>query len=510
MNFKNTPILVQFLPVFLIFLFAKQAYAELVWETPELTLSMSGCSRIDTVNLKNSVDLDSANSDDTSTYLGIDYNIAFSAKLKNSGTELYLKFERNGPTDYDAPVFTHNTLMTSGGVIEDYQNDELLPNLEEFWVDTPLAADTHIKAGLYSYEVGNGFSLNGGYENYGVSVYKEWQGALWRIYYCRPDLVYKNHLGPRIRQDEEQGVEYNHNAANFFATDIKFKKGENCLNPYIGVLADYTSSGKRDSAFSAQVKRDILGTAGISWSYDSGGLQFCLEAARNFGRAESSDADYKDIYHQGYLVYTGSKLKLGRFIPRLDFLVASGNKATIEDAEAGDTTSASGKNKAFSVCSPLNKNLGDSISSINAEVRPVVAMGAGYGLNYGVPRPETFSATDFDNIILPAIGFDFNLNDKLCLGVYGYYLFSFARGVATLNSQGRYLSRELGKELDLFLDYKISDDILVSFLGGMFFPGRYYKQERDDTSGSLFSPFVRGDGEADSAYQLEVAVEMKF
>jgi len=50
----------------------------------------------------------------------------------------------------------------------------------------------------------------------------------------------------------------------------------------------------------------------------------------------------------------------------------------------------------------------------------------------------------------------------------------------------------------------------VSLLGGYFFPGRYYKELRDDTTGSLFSPFVRGDGSPDCAYQLELSMELKF
>ena len=50
----------------------------------------------------------------------------------------------------------------------------------------------------------------------------------------------------------------------------------------------------------------------------------------------------------------------------------------------------------------------------------------------------------------------------------------------------------------------------MGFLGGYFIPGRYYKEKRSDVDGSLFSPYVRGDGKANNAYQFEFYVELKF
>ena len=491
-----------------IFFITTSSYGGSILETEDFALSMDAYLREDLITFKNIVDLDSSNSDDTTTYLGIDYSLGFGLESKNNGTKFYLKLERNGPYDYGAPLFVHNTLMTSGGVVEKYRNDELLPNLEEFWLDMPLFNIFRFKIGLYTYEVGNGFSLNGGYENYGFTFSKEWENVLWRIYYCRPDLVYKNHLGPRIRQEEEQGIDYEHSAANFFAADVKFTKENSTIWPYIGVLADYTSSGKRDKTFTAPIKRDILGTAGFTFSLKQNNLSFNTEIAHNFGKAESDDPNYKDIYHTGYLVYTGLDYNIGKFVPSFDFLLIPGNKVTQDAAQ--DETLTSGKNRAFSYYSPLNKNLGDSISSSNVDMLPIVAMGGGYGLNYGIPRPRTFAASDFDNLIMPSLGFDFNATDKLCIGLYGYYLSSFTRPVGTLNNEAKYLSKELGYETDLFIDYQLKKNILVSILGGYFFPGRYYKEERDDAPGSLLSPFVRGDGKADSAYQIELVLEFQF
>lgn len=462
------------------------------------------------MNFKNIADLDSSNSDDTARYLGIDYSLGFKSEFKRSNSIFYLRLERNGPSDYSAPLFAHNTLMNSGGVIEEYRNDELLPQIEEFWLDGPLPGNLKFQLGLYTYEVGNGFSLNGAYENFGFTFLKEYTNAIWRIYYCRPDLVYKNHLGPRIRQDEEQGFDYNHNAANFFATDAKFNMGKNCLQPYIGVLADYTSSGKRSNFFTAPIKRDILGTAGLAYTLKQDTLSLAVELAHNFGKAESDSAEFKDVYHTGYLAYLDLDYCVANVTPSLQFLLASGNKVSLDDAASQATTLNSAKNRAFSYGSPLNDNLSDSISATHADIRPIVAMGSGYGLNYGVPRPRTFAVSDFDNIVIASSGFDFNVTKKLSIGLYGYYLRSFEKAVGMLNGEPKRLSSELGYETDFLVDFQLNKNILLSFLGGYFIPGRFHKELRDDTDGSLFSPFLRGDGDPDPAYQAEISMELKF
>jgi len=490
--------------------FHSLCFALSIIDNASLTLNMDTYFRTDLVGFKNVVDLDSANKDDSTTYLGIDYSLGFNAQFKDADTQCYLKLERNGPYDYSAPLFVHNTLMTSGGAIEKYRNTELLPQLEEFWVDAALPKDFRFKIGLYAYEVGNAFSLNGGYENYGFTLSRQWGNALWRFYYCRPEIAYKNHLGPRIRQDEEQGIRYNHNASNFFSTDIKFNRENVSIQPYIGALVDYTSQGKRDNLFSAPVERDILGTGGIAWNGHKDNLSITLEMAHNFGQAKSTDPNYKDVYHTGYLFFSDVDYRMGKFKPSFEFLLCSGNKVTPEMAQNQDATLTSGKNRAFSYYSPLNINHLDSISSNNSAARPLVAMGSGNGLNYGVPRPGTFGSTDFDNLIMPSLLLDFTPTDKLSLGLSFYYLMSFARGVGTLNGEGKYLSRELGYELDFILDYQLNPKTLISICAGRFLPGRYYKEERDDASGSLFSPFLRGDGKADSAYQFEISVEINF
>lgn len=487
-----------------------RAFSYELLNTEQLGLALNTYLRTDLVSFKNVVSLDSHNRDDRTTYLGIDYSFALSADFKDSGNKFYLKLERNGPYDYSAPLFIHNTLINSGGRIEKYHNAELLPQVEEFWLDSKLFDNLGVKTGLYVYEVGNGFALSGNYENYGLTLYKQTQDIFWRLYYCRPDLVYKNRLGPRIKQEQEQGQRYEPNAANFFATDAKITTGKQTFWPYVGMLADYTSDGKRDNLFAAPVKRDWLGTLGTAWEYKTEDFTLKLEAAHNFGYAKIQDDDYKDIAHTGYMFYSGLDYVLGKFVPELQFLVCSGNKAAPEMAENGDTKYAGGKNRAFSYFSPTNFNLGDTISSSNVDMLPIVAMGGGYGLNYGVPRPKTFSSGDFENLIMPSVGFDYNFTEKLCVSLYGYYLMAFNRPVGTLDNQGKYLSRDLGYETDLFIDYKVSQHLTVGFLGGYFIPGKFYKERRDDVDGSLFSPFVRGDGHVNNAYQVECYAELKF
>ncbi|MCX5714568.1 MAG: hypothetical protein NT033_07165 [Candidatus Omnitrophica bacterium] len=494
----------------LAFLLPAACFAGPLLETEDFELSIDSYFRTDVVSFNNVVDLDNSQKDDSTVYLGIDYNLAFTCQSKVSPARLFLKLERNGPGDYDAPLFIHNTLINTGGRIERYKNEELLPEIEEAWFDLPLVKDLGVKAGLYPYEVGYGFSLNGSFENFGTTLYRETEGTLWRLYYCRPEVVYKNPRGPHIEQDREQGYFYHHNVSNFFAADARFGKEESFLQPYIGALVDYTSSGKRDNYFSAPVKRDILGTYGLALGIKKDKLFFRFEAASNFGGAESESPDFEDIQHAGYLVYLAGGRECGKLTSSLHFLLASGNKVTPDMAQDAFTTLSSSKNRAFSSFSPLNENLGGSVSACNSEERPVVFMGSGCGLHSGVIRPGTLDSSDFENIILPSLVLDYALTSKLGLKSYNYYIMSFARPVGTLDGEGRYLSREMGCEWDMQLDYKANKHLTLSFLGGYFLPGKYYKEHRDDTDGSLLSPYIRGDGKADPAYQLELSMELTF
>ena len=230
--------------------------------------------------------------------------------------------------------------------------------------------------------------------------------------------------------------------------------------------------------------------------------------ARNFGYAESENHLYKEITHAGYFAFTELGAHLRNLSPSFQFMLASGNKVPLE--QAGDSSYTSGRNMAFSSYSPLNKNIGGSISACNGESRPIVVMGSGCGLHVGLPRPRTLASSDFDNLIMPSLGFDLGITKNLKLGLRNYYIISFARPVGTLGGEARYLSRELGDEIDLWVDYRLNKNTTLSFLGGYFIPGRYYREKRDDASGSLFSPYLRGDGNPNAAYQLEFSLEFQY
>jgi hypothetical protein len=109
------------------------------------------------------------------------------------------------------------------------------------------------------------------------------------------------------------------------------------------------------------------------------------------------------------------------------------------------------------------------------------------------------------------MGFNYDVTEKLSFSPRFYYCMSFTGGVATLNGKGERLSRELGKEIDVIVDYKISKNTLFNITAGAFLPGRYYKAERDDPDGSLFSPNLRADNKKpNSAYQIEISLEFIF
>ncbi len=476
----------------------------------EYVFSVSPYFRTDVVTLKNNIDLDSRNKDDSTAYLGFDYSFGFNLKSKESGPEFYLKLERNGPSDYDAPLFIHNTLRTSTAGIERYRNEELLPQIEEFWGDFPLSdLPLRLKGGLFSYGAGNGLSLGGAYENYGLNLsYSAKERIKFGFYYCRPDLVYKSYLGERPQQDKEQGINYQHTKANFFALDSTISGEDYNLQPYVGVLIDNTNT-KRASTFATPTHKDVLGTLGISWERNLDKLSLNLETARNFGKAKSSDEALKDVAHSGYAFYADTSYALNKLTPHFRFLYASGNKVTTD--MAADTVLTSGKNRAFSVYSPLNTNLSDSLyPSFTKCSLPIVAAGDGYGLNYGIPRPTTFADPRLpDNTILYGLGFDWTVTKKTSFSLNWWYLMAAERGIGTYNGEAKTLSRDLGNELDVSCTYALNDNISLSLGGGYFFPGNFYKEERDD-AGSLFTPIVQGDGKADNAYQIELSLTLSF
>jgi hypothetical protein len=173
-----------------------------------------------------------------------------------------------------------------------------------------------------------------------------------------------------------------------------------------------------------------------------------------------------------------------------------------------DAAFSSQKNRAFSVYSPLNTTLADSVYPGFTDM-PLVAMGNGWGLNYGISRPGTFNDPRLlDNLILFNVGSDFQISEKISLSLDWWRLQCVERGIGTLNGSAIELSRNLGDEIDASLNYAVHKNVSLSLGAGYFFPGAYYKETRDDTSGSLLTPFVRGDGGKSGAYQVELSITL--
>jgi hypothetical protein len=511
----NNNKLVMVLSAALFFLPVCAAYSEVeIIKEKYYDATMSFYEMTDFVSMGNTVTLDNKAKDDKAVYFGLIYSADFKLTCKDDGPQFYVKAQRDGPYNYDAPIIIDHTLATSTGKVKAYNESEFLPYFKEFWSELPLYfLPGKIKTGLFGYRVGHGVAVNGYYENYGASISESWNDFKWNLYYCYPDLSNKR-LGPAIYQEKEQGQQYDRSKANFFASDLTFKAGESTFQPYVSVLMDHTGT-RRSNLFSTPTVRDTLGTIGFSADIILSKLSIAFEMARNFGRADSDNPDsvYPDskfVEHAGYMIYTDIAYQLEKLKPHALFMYSSGNKTTEDMVNNGDTLFTDGKNRAFNAYSPLNTNLADSIYTL-PDYLPLVAMGYGNGLNYGVARPGTFSDPQvLDNLILFGTGFDCELTEKFSFRFDWWHLRSAENGVGTLNGMAAELSPDLGNEVDLTMSFVINDHITLGLLSGYFMPGKFYKEFRDDTGGSLFTPYIRGDGEADPAYQIELCCELNF
>lgn len=487
------------------------AFAEIeLLKNDNYVVNSSPYFRTDVITLNNNLDLDNKHSGDSVTYFGFEYSLDFDLQFKDNGPHMYMKLKRAGPFGNDAPLFAHDSVETLGGEVKRYSQADLLPEIKEFWADFPLYnLPIRARGGLLGLSVGHGFAVGNYYENYGIRFYHDDENFKWNFHYFIPDVVNKNRLGPHLSQEKDEGIDYEHSNAHLFVTDIRFLAGRSTIAPYVGILFDETGE-KRYNYFASPTHSDILGTAGLSWDITLDKFSLELEWARNFGRAKSSDPAYPDVEHCGYFAYAGMAYDMERFKPHSRFILASGNKITKDMVDNGDEVFSGSKNRAFSVYSPFNNNLFDTINPYTS-MGPLVAMGRGWGLNYGISRPVTFEDPGlFDNIILPGLGFDYQITDKLSVTGDYWYLRAMEKGIGSYEGVSKELSADLGNEVDVSFSYAVNNSLTISLFSGYFFPGRFYKEKRDDTGGSLSTPFIRGDGKADSAYQFELIMEIKF
>ncbi|HPM42227.1 MAG TPA: alginate export family protein [Candidatus Omnitrophota bacterium] len=482
-------------------------------ETNEAVFSMSPEFATDVIMMENTVDLDSGIRDDRAQYLGIMYSLGLDFRTKERGPEFYLQFRRYGPYNYDCPVLINNTLQTFTGKVHPYTNAEYLPEIGSVWCDMPIPGiPINLKGGLYTYSVGHQIALMGSFENYGIMVYTETEDKRFRCrgYFCWPDVANSMSLGPKIKQEKEQGMAWNKGKTYFWALDMLVSFSEsNTIQPYVGCLID--RSNERLNLFSTPTNDDLLGTVGCSLDlvfFDR--LSVSFEAAKNFGGAQSCDPSFDDVIHRGYIFYADAEYEMKLSSPHTRFIFSSGNKLTTDMINNGDTTYPGTKNNAFSTISPFNANLIDSVYH-NIPTLPLVAMGNGVGINYGVRRPETFNdPVELDNLILVNAGFSGDLSKNASFTFDWWYLSNVEKGIGVYNGVPKVLSPDLGHEFDMIFTYSVTKNITFDIYSGIFFPGAAYREERTDTGGSLFTPFVRGDGKADPAYEAEISITVSY
>jgi hypothetical protein len=485
----------------------------------DFTLTSDGYFAVDYVASKNCIDLNNKEKKDSFNYIGLDYRINFDLTYKD-WFEIFTGFERNGPTENDAPMLGRRSVPTTYGDIQRYRNKEYLPELQEWFVDfkTPYTQfhPVHTRAGLYPFMVGNGLAVGGYYENYGVMIYHPGENFNWRFNYFKPGWSSKLILGPAIPQEKFMGRSYYDTIADLFSLDSLFQwknektsswwVPEGSVQPYVSFLSDRTGEFKRANLFATQVTQDLLGTFGADLSLEFGRLLLDFESARNFGQAIAKNGE-KNIVHKGYIFLASSELDFKEYwlTPRSKIIVASGNKT----ADSEDDLLHGATNRAFSVYSPLNANLTNSVYQAQM-LGPLLVMGNSWGLNYGVPRPGTFDDPYiFENLITPNIGLNITPHERIKVLLDWWYLSAFQEGIGSYEGVSKKLSKDIGYEFDAQVLVELTKYLSLDLNVGYFVPGEYYRTLRDD-EGTMFSPLVRGDGDADNAIYFEGRVTLSY
>ena len=479
-------------------------------EDPELCVFSDAELRLSYIALGHVQTLDHDDKNDVQNYMGYQWNAGVGAVYKED-YEGYIKIASYGPTYFDAPIAPYGPVHTGAGDVGEYWGKKLLPRLHEWWIDMPVwGTPLRVKTGLFQHAVASGLALGGFYNNYGVNLYYDSPQIDWTFRFTVPDIEQKWYLGPKLIAEKEVfNIRYD-SKAYFFETDMTVTIGDLILQPYLGLLCDMTPWARRNGAYAQRIDREYLGTYGGKVDLSVGDFLLEAEAAGNFGKAYSVDADQPDITHCGYMFWLGASYNYSEKItPRARFYYISGNEFTGEDITAGGIMGP--KNREFSVYSPTNSNLADTHYQA-FDSGPVVFASMGNGMNTGIPRPNTFGDPYImTNLIAPDIGIDINPTDRLSVSFDYWYLHAATPPVGVDMGGATYtLPRFLGNEIDLSVEYTITENIMVSFLGGIFFPGEYYRQERGDGDALSVIGAPRFDGGASNAWQAETAITLSY
>lgn len=490
-------------------IYAKEAKETLVKPT-DYNFKTYFHSRLSYNTIANTTDLSNAN-DDSANYFAYLYDLGFDLKYVNS-TEFFFKIARATRSNYDTPVSGSEIKRWPGLEFVKYTSTEsALPRITEFWLDFSVlesSMNTRFKLGLFSHMLGNGFT-GGKYENYGFSFYNISSTFQYRLHAEVSDYNNKIFLGPAIEQ--EKAFAYENTNAYLLTADFTLKLGNHSFEPYVSYLRDTTLNSSRASLVTTPTDEDNLGTAGIMGIFNFGPVTFDLEYAKNFGKIISSSKDYPDISHRGALFYGNAALSISDvFIPKAGMILATGNK--IRDADLENSKLTGDVNDAFSVFSPSNLYLFDT--QYPKKSGPFIATGSGHAINYGAPRPGTFAnANLLENLNALDFGFGFVPDGSLYFS-FDYWILktigSYPGTGSLTDGSSRLLSNEIGTEIDIFGSLQLSSNVVLNLIYATFNPAAYYKERRNDYSGTGFTPLVRGDGKTDNVSQLEIGIEFFF
>jgi hypothetical protein len=497
---------------------------------------------------------------------GLQYEIPIEL-TSGDNFELFLRLQRLGRADY-APIIESNRYVTLFGEVPTYHADERLPRIRTLYVDVPVAdigVPVRVRGGLFPYVVGGAYALGGKYDQYGLDVYNREGPIRVRIHYDKPDLVSGTYLGIQ-RPQAERGTR-DDAEGDFFAGDLMHTTTLGVVvvdaQLYLGLLRDETRANIRRTGkirrpvpiFSGTATDlDNLGTVGLAARFQLRALTIGVEGARNFGEAESFLPSAPDIEHTGWMAVANAAYSFGVLTPRAKFLYTSSNSFSKSDLArffgnpAGTASDIIHKprkaNRAFSVYSPTNEKFFDS--HYWKALGPLVATAAGYGVNFGIPRPGTFGDPHIlENLMMPNAGVDFTPTPKWVVSLDYFYMRAVEAGFgipstlsnptnftpAVIYEKARPLSPDLGHEVDLAVKYRLHKNVSIGLQTGLFIPGEYYKEPRHptDVSANPFSKTVLGFTERgidscnsgsrglcqafrrpDPAYAVEVGLEFTF
>ncbi len=476
-------------------------------------------ARISSNSSSNLTDLDN-DQDDSIYYIGYHYEVSLSLK-HTSSAEFFLHLKRDNISEYDAPLWLDDRLKTLFGTRHEYTKAKFLPRMYRMYFDFPVMdfLDTRMRLGYFPYLVGNGYALGGKYPNAGATLYLGPENLRGRLHYDRVDSYNNYKWGPGIGRDEASFSGAGTNA-DFYAADLILKTGKHSIQPYIGLLHDYTSAKNRINNFDdfnsngTRVNDDLLGTVGIDVNLNFEKFNFGIEFARNFGKANSSDKsdrDRTDITHKGWLLVADTGYKLGIVRPKGKFVWASGPTSRRQDLL--DFRYRSNNNRTFSVYTPTNTNTFDAHYQ-KTGIGPYLATASTYLFNFGIDRPGIFNDPFvIENIIYFNGGLEFFPVDKAYISLDYWNMHADEPGYG-LNSigQAEKLPSELGHEIDFFASYAVTRHFSINLQGGLFFPGKYYRKDRGDlfSRGNLgFSPVLprNGLGDPSDAFLMTIGFE---